>query len=228
MFKHTNAMKTLDITQIDLSTAVVVSEDQIKNRLLRIDLDTYAFTVPWQDQAVLAFQSRTFSALLHWMGTPIIDFAVFRLQCLENQDNRQITEVRVLGETGLAYKYDSRGCVEQLTALEEINMQPEGVYEPAKKWGIDPVYPYDRILVSYPLDQKLTRYLEDGSPKDVLDHLWSEFSRMRRKTGPKSVHDVQSEFGAFCVVESFCGRFIFVSTVEGFFVADTSSEDEDL
>jgi hypothetical protein len=77
-------MKILHTSILDFSDACIVSEDQIQHRLLRIDLDTYAVSVPWQDEAVLAFRSRAFSALLNWMDSPIVDFAAFKVDCLED------------------------------------------------------------------------------------------------------------------------------------------------
>lgn len=222
-------MRILDTKTLDLAQAFVVSEDQIQNRFLRIDLDTYAFIVPWQNEAVLAFHSRAFSALLNWMGTPIVDFAIFKVDCLENpEEDAFFFEIRILGESGDAYKFDSMGCLEELTALEEIQSKPEGVFRPAERWGIESNYPYDRLLVSNSLGQVWANYFDRGSPKLLLDHLWQEYTREREHSGPKAVHDLNSEFGPFCAVESVCGRIVFVTSVEGMFVGSPTGENDDL
>lgn len=222
-------MKILDTTSLDLSNALVVSEDQIQNRLLRIDLDTYAFTVPWKDEALLAFHSQTFSALLNWMGTPIVDFAIFKVHCLENpEDDACFYEIRLLFESGNAYKFDSRGCIEELTALEEIQTEPEGVFRPAERWAIDPSYPYDRVLVSDSLGELWAEYFESGSPKELLDRLWKEYTRNRELSGPRAAHNLSSKFGPFCVIESVCGRIVFATTLEGMFMGSSDGENDDL
>ena len=222
-------MKILETTKLDLSNALVISEDKIHNRFLRIDLDTYAFSVPWQGEAVLAFNSRAFSALLNWMRTPIVDFAVFKVDCLENpNEGAFFFEIRILGESGDAYKFDSRGCIEEFTALEEIQSDPEGVFRPSQMWGIEPNYPYDRLLVSDALGKLWADYVEHGSPKEVLDHLWAEYTRNREIAGPKKVHDLNSEFGPFCAVESVCGRIVFVTSLEGLFVGSPSEDNDGL
>jgi hypothetical protein len=221
-------MKTLDTTNLDLSNAFIVSEDQLQNRFLRIDLDTYAFTVTWQREAVLAFHSRAFSALLNWMETRIVDFAVFKLHCLQNPKDFTFFEVCILGEAGRAFKIDSRGCIEELTALNEICGEPEGVFQPSERWSIKPEFPYDRLLVSNSLGQSWEKYFDQGSPKELLDHLWHEYTREREDSGPRAVHDLNSEFGPFCAVESVCGRIVFVTTVEGLFVGRPSEGDDQL
>ena len=222
-------MKILDTANLDLSNAFVVSEDQIHHRFLRIELDTYAFTVPWQVEAVLAFRSRAFSALLNSMCTPIVDFAVFKVECLENpNEDAFFFEIRVLGESGEAFKFDSRGCVEEFTALEEIQSEPEGVFRPAERWGIEANHPYDRLLVSDSMAELWAEYFASGSPKELLDHLWLEYTRKREVSGPKEFYHLDSEFGPFCAAESVCGRILFTISTKNRLMVNRSDENDGL
>jgi hypothetical protein len=132
-----------------------------------------------------------------------------------------------LGKSGKAFKFDSRGCVEEFIALEEVQGQPEGAFSPAEKWEIEPDYPHDRIMMSDGLGKSWAEYFENGSPKELIEHLWLEFAREREASGPRPVHNLTSEFGPLCAVESVCGRIVFVTTIEGMFVGSIAAENED-
>lgn len=210
-------MKKLDTSNLDLSAAMCVVEDDLENRLLRFDLDCYAITVPWHKGAVFAFKSFEFSMILNSLKTPICDMAVLGFSCLINQDKEDdLFEVRIMCEDGIAYSVDCYGIVTELQVLELVDAFGDNAISPVDAWNLAPVSPFDRILISKHLAIKLATYL-DGDCKGVFLQLWSEFERSR-DTAQETTHHLHSEFGPFCATELVCGRVLFTTSVEGLFI----------
>ncbi|PXA04620.1 hypothetical protein DDZ13_05455 [Coraliomargarita sinensis] len=208
-------MKKLNTSNLDLSAAFYVAEDQFKNRLLRFDLDSYAVTLPPYEGAVFAFQSFDFSMILNSISSTICDFVVLESSCV-NQDTDGLFEVKVMSEDGVAYSVDSYGNITQLQPLELVDAFGDNAISPVDEWALEPVSPNDRILISRHLAIKLAAYLE-GDCKGVFQQLWSEFER-NQDTGSKKTHHLHSEFGPFCASELVCGRVLLTTSVEGMFI----------
>lgn len=215
-------MKKLDLANLDLSATFCVAEDEIQTRLLRFDLDCYAFTVPWQEDAVFAFHSFHFSMILNSMTAPISNVAVLKFSCLVNQDREDdLFEVRVMSEDGIAYSVDCYENVTQLQPLELVNKYGEDAISPVDEWGLEPVLPFDRILLSKHLKVQLAPYLKGDSKKEVLRQLWREIKRSKNTGGAKTIHFLQSEFGPFRADELVCGRLLLSKPTEGMFISET-------
>lgn len=215
-------MKKLDITNLDLSATFCVAEDEIQTRLLRFDLDCYALTVPWQEDAVFAFQSFHFSMVLNSMTAPISNVAVLKFSCLVNQDKEDdLFEVRVMSEDGVAYSVDCYENVTQLQSLELVDKFGEDAISPVDEWQLEPVLPFDRILLSKYLKVQLAPYLKGDCKGEVLRQLWREIKQSQGTGKSGTTHFLHSEFGPFRADELVCGRLLLSTPAEGMFISET-------
>jgi len=219
-------MKIINTTGLDLENAFLVKQDDFGNQICRFDLDSYAITVPNRKRAIIAFKSRTFSAMLSWLQAPIEDFALMQSKSMLCENAQELFELKILTKDGTALKIDSRGEIEELTALEEHEAPDREYLSAFQICQIEETFPYDRMLISKHLAWKMTDYSEICGEREVIDRFWTEFSSHRKTAGARKIHHLIGDFCTFSVAELPCGRFVFMSAEEGLFVATQEGPEE--
>ena len=219
-------MKIINTTYLDLKDAFLVKEDEFGNKICRFDLDSYAITAPNRKRAIIAFKSRTFSAMLSWLQAPIEDFALMQSKSLLCEDTQELFELKILIKDGTALKIDSRGEIEELTALEENEAQDREFLSASQICQVEERFPYDRILISKHLAWNIIEFSKICGEREVINRLWAEFSSHRKIEGARKIHDLIGDFCTFSVAELPCGRFVFLTAEEGLFIHKEEGPEE--
>lgn len=218
-------MKLIKSTYLDLKEAYLVKEDAFGNQIWRFDLDSYAVTASHREGAILAFKSNAFSAILNWLQAPIEDFALLESKSLLCEDPKELFELKILSKDGTALKIDSRGEIEELTALEENEAPERESLRPSQICSVRETFPYDRILISKNLAWRMIDFCEICEEREVIDRFWAEFSSQRKVEGSRKIHHLIGDFCTFSVAELPCGRFVFLTAEEGLFVPNDQPEE---
>jgi hypothetical protein len=219
-------MKILSIQNIDLNDAYLIKEDSFGNKIYRFKLDSYAVTASHCKGAIVAFESRTFSAMLSWLQASIEDFALMHTKSMLCEDAQELFELKILTKDGRALKIDSRGEIEELTALEEHAEQEREFLSASQICHVEERFPYDRLLFSKHLAWRMIELCEICEEQEIIDRFWSEFSSQRKIDGARKIHGLIGDFCAFSVAELPCGRFVFLTAEEGLLVADMEGPEE--
>jgi len=224
VFNFIITMKKLQNHTIDLTRSRVLCKDGCGSELLRIGLDRYAVTAPFRDIPVFAFESLTFSRLMSYCGSMIVDFDVMRISSLLCDEPHGHYALMFVTRDGDAFRLDTSGSTEQFTALESEEATDRPALTPMQHWKLPEIFPFDHMLISKPLIAQLEPHVKSVGSDQLLKQLWRELQQTYPNRQIGGIHDMVGEFLAYSATELPCGRIVFMTSVEGLLLLPQESD----
>lgn len=208
-------MELLDNENVDLTNAVLVSSAACEPaKLWRFDLDCYAVTAPDQPHPAIAFRSVEFSILLVTAVTEVNRIEVLKAVDMAKYKLFHIVEIRISSGDGECFSLNNDGEVRHIMDMFLTKVEDREAIQLSDIWDVPDEAPYDRLLLSHSYIDWVKPYVEQSSAVEVISRLWRDFERQYVVPLLRGAMTIHSEFGAFCVTELPCGRYVMMTEEE--------------